>query len=143
VLELDPVESRKPCTIPMVADNERNAAMKFAFTLPVQEIRQTVKVLRDENGHPRDFRHLVEPPLHLQFRGQLLKIPPERLQVEFLERPFDSHKEQAGLVVLMLIGVRNIRTVPVEKTGHSGDQALAIRTINAEDGGIPHCLALA
>src|ERR1035438_9460034 len=114
-------------------------AVKLSGLLPVEEIHEAVKVLGHEDGYARNLRHQLELPLHPQFRGRGLEFRAECAQVESFQRPFDAHKKQAGLVVLMLIGVGDVGAVSIEKACHGCDQAFTVRTVDQENSGIGHC----
>ena len=57
-------------------------------------------------------------------------------QIEILERPFDTHEEQAQLVILVLIGMQDICAMRIEEIGDGGHQTLAVGTINQQNGSV-------
>src|ERR1035441_8604652 len=107
--------------------------------MPIEEIHQTVKVLRHEDGDAWSLRHQLELPLHVKFGGRGLEFCAESAEIESFQRPFNTHKKQASLVVLMLIGVGDIGAVSIKKACHGRDQAFAVRTVDQENCGILHC----
>jgi hypothetical protein len=44
-------------------------------------------------------------------------------------------------VVLVLVGVQNVRAVLVEKAGNAGDQSFAVGTIDEKNGGVFHAIS--
>jgi len=72
--------------------------------------------------------------VHGEFGGHGLKFGAEGGEVEAIERPFDAHEEEAGFVVLMLIGVDDVGAEAVEQAGDRGDQALAVGAVDEADG---------
>ena len=136
--ELHTVESRDRFPIGMIAEDQRNRAVKLTGLLSLQDIHQAVKVLRHEDGDPGNVRHQLQAPVHPKFRGRGLEFGPECVQVESIQRPFDAHKEQAGFVVLMLIGMYDVGAVSIEQAGDGRDQAFTVRTIDQENRRIPH-----
>jgi hypothetical protein len=61
-----------------------------------------------------------------------------RRRVEALEGPFGAHEEEAGLVVLMLIGKQNVGAVAVEEAGDGGDETFPVGSVDEEGGGVLH-----
>jgi hypothetical protein len=59
-------------------------------------------------------------------------------QVESVERPFHAHEEQAGLRVLMLVGMGDVGAETKEQAGNARHQAFAVGTVDQQDGGIGH-----
>ena len=57
---------------------------------------------------------------------------------DWLELPLDAHKEEAFGGVLVLVGVEDVRAVREEQAGDGGDEALAVRAGDEEDGGWGH-----
>ncbi len=70
--------------------------------------------------------------------GQGLELGAKRRQVEARQLPFHAHEEQFGFGVLVLIGMGDIGSVLVQQVCHARYQALAVRTIDEENGGVPH-----
>src|ERR1019366_4504015 len=109
--------------------------------MPAKKIRQAVKVLGNKDRNPRHFRHRLELPPHPEFPGRLFKLRPERAQVEGVQRPFHAHEKQPGFMVLMLIGVRDVRAIAVKEACHSRHQTLTVGTVDKENGCISHVSA--
>ena len=95
-------------------------------------------MLRDEEGHARRMRHEVETPAHLEPGRQGLEFPAKALQVEALELPFHPHEEEFGFGILVLIGMGNVGAVAVQQVGDTGHEALPVRTIDEQNGSVPH-----
>jgi hypothetical protein len=88
--------------------------------MPVEQINQTVHVLRYKNGYswaPRRKRHA---PDHAEAISHALKGPREIAHIdgESVEVPFDAHQEKLLFPILMLIRVQN---VPVRAKNEIGD----------------------
>jgi len=66
----------------------------------------------------------------VEARRHGFEVCAEGLEVEVVEYPLDPHEEQAGLVILVLVGVDDIGAKPVEQSGNAGDQAFAIGTVD-------------
>jgi hypothetical protein len=45
----------------------------------------------------------------------------EGVEIEAVESPFHAHEEEAGLGVLMLVGMGNVGAVSVEEASHGCD----------------------
>jgi hypothetical protein len=58
----------------------------------------------DENGDARDIRRHLELPLHLQVRRNRLEFTAESEQIESVQPPLHPHQEEAGFVILVLVG---------------------------------------
>ena len=104
--------------------------MEFSSLLSVEDVHQAVKLLRHEDRNPGNVRHHAEAPLHLKGRGRGLEFCPECTQIERFQFPFDAHKKQAGIVVLMLIGMGNVGAVSIKEVCDGRDQAFAIWTVD-------------
>ena len=113
--------------------------MKLSSLLPVEDIHEAVKVLGYEDRNPRNLRHQPEAPMHMKLRGHDLEFQPECVQVETFQRPFDTHKKQAGFVILMLIGVRDVGAVSIKEARDSRDESLPVWTADKKSSRICHC----
>ena len=78
--------------------------------------------------------------MHLELAGDRGELFREagRLQVEAFERPLDAHEEQLQLVVLVLVGVKDVGSMRVKEVGDSGHYPPAIGAVNQQDGGVLH-----
>ena len=47
-----------------------------------------------------------------------------------VQRPLDAHEEQAEVVILVLVGVKNVGAMLVEQAGDAGHQALLVRAVD-------------
>ena len=106
-MEGDAVELGERLRVGVVADDQRNLAMKFAVLVAVQQVEQAVLLAGNEDGHGGGRAGVLQTPAHPKFRGDgaELSLEPGRLQAETVERPLDPHEEKLQLVVLVLIGV--------------------------------------
>src|ERR1019366_4872574 len=138
VVELDAMETRQRLAIRMIGDDQGNRAVELSGLKAVEEIGQTVQVAGYENGHPRGLRHQAEAPAHLESGGQGLEFFAKPKQVERRQFPLHTHEKELGFGVLMLIGVGDVGAELIEQVGDAGHQALAVGTIDEENGGIPH-----
>ena len=91
----------------------------------MQQIRQAVILARHEQGHSRRDLRVFDAPVHLQARGQRTEFRWElvRCQVKVFQRPLHTHQEHAVILVLVLIGMRNIATVLEEEVGNGRNQS--------------------
>ena len=110
--------------------------------VPVQQVRQAVQVLRNQDRHPRRLRHQVEAPAHLKSFRQHSKFLAERVQVKARKFPFHPHKKQLSLGILMLVGMRNIGAISIQKVGNTRHQTLPVRAIDQKNRRIPHILVI-
>ena len=124
--------------IRVIADDGGNGEAQFPGLVAVQQVRQAVQMLRDEEGHARRMRHQVETPAHVEPGRQRLEFPAKALQVEALELPFHPHEEEFGFGILVLIGVRDVGAVAVQQVGDTGHQTFPVGTIDEQNGSIPH-----
>ena len=138
VVEFDCVEARQRLAIRVIAHDQGDHAVEFSGLMAVKEIGQTVQVPGYEDRYPRRLRHQAEAPAHLESGGQGLKLFAKPKQVEGLQFPLHPHEKELGFGILMLIGVGDVGAVPVEQVGDARHQALAVRTIDEENGSIPH-----
>ena len=130
----------QPVGIRVVADDERNLAIQFAGMVAVQQVGQTVVEFRDEDRQARFDRGQRQAPGHLVFLGDRREGLIETVDAEFeaIQLPLHPHQEQAGHLVLMLIGVKDVGVVGIKKVGDGGDQALLIGAGHQQTGGISH-----
>jgi hypothetical protein len=117
-------------------------AVEFSGLKAVEQIGQTVQIPGYEDRHPRGLRHQAEAPAHLESGGQGLELFAKPKQVERLQLPLHPHEKELGFGVLMLIGVGDVGAVLVEQVGDARHQAFAVRTIDEENGGIPHTFVI-
>jgi hypothetical protein len=68
----------------------------------------------------------------------MCELFPKSVDGKVIQRPFHPHEKQAGLVVLVLVGVDNVGSVLIKNAGDRGDKAFAVRARDKEDGGILH-----
>src|SRR5271165_4499673 len=115
VMKLDAIEISQGFSILVIADYQWNGAVKFSGLLPMQQIGQAVQVLRHEDGHLQPLGLKLQPPTHPEIRGHDAKLVPKHGQIKTVERPFHAHEKQAGLLVLVLVRVRYVGTVAIEK----------------------------
>jgi hypothetical protein len=111
----------------------------------VQQVGHTVEVLRAEERDALALDRGDEIPPHgklvRQRREGLLKAyEVERLPIVPIEGELDAHEEQAELMVLVLVGVEDVGSALVEERGHAGNESLAVRTINQQDGSFFHAI---
>ncbi len=74
--------------------------------------------------------------LHLLFRSQYLEFCSECFHIESSHLPFDAHKKQAGFVIAMLIGMRNVGAVSIKKVGNACHHAFTVWTVDEENSRI-------
>jgi hypothetical protein len=67
-----------------------------------------------------------------------LEFLAEGRHIEAGKLPFDSHKEQASFVVLVLIGMHDVCAMPVKKARNSRHESFAVRTVYEEDDRVTH-----
>jgi len=114
----------------VIAYDSGNLPMQLTVLMPVQKIGQTVQLLRDENGHPRRCLRQFEAPPHVEFSREILELRFEGREVEILEPPLDPHEKELRFVILMLVGVDDVRAAFVEQHRDAGDEALPIRAVD-------------
>jgi hypothetical protein len=104
----------------VIADYQWNLAMQFTGLLAVQGVGQAMQVLRYENGDSRDLRHHLKLPLHLQVGRDGFEFGAEGAEIEPIQPPLHAHEEEPAFVILVLVGVRDVRSVSVEEPRNAG-----------------------
>ena len=125
-MKRDAVEFRQWACAGVVADNERNLAVEFAGLVAVEQVGIAMQVLRDEDRQACDGGGEFQAPVHTQLGGDGLEVRSEGVHAEAVERPFDAHEEEAGFVVLMLIGMDDVGAVLVKHAGNGCHEALSL-----------------
>jgi hypothetical protein len=97
-----------------------------------------MEVLGNKDRHAGSGGGELDAPVHLQADGEMGELFPEVIDRKVIERPFDAHKEEASLVVLMLVGVNDVGAVLVQDAGDGGDETFAVGTGDEQNGGILH-----
>jgi hypothetical protein len=108
-----------------------------------------MQILGTEKRNPGDFGGRIQFPAHVEFFGYLRKVGFELLGIEVCatvanvwsfigEAPLDAHEEQAEIVVLVLIGMQDVRTVLVEEPGNAGHQPFTVRAIDEKNSCVFH-----
>jgi len=152
VLEGNAVESRQALDFAVVRDDDRNLAVQFPGPPAVQQIGHAVQILRAEEGHARPPVARGQLPAHVQSLGHRRELRLEGLQIEGLgvgaqrgcvaarsvQRPLHAHEEEAQFVVLMLVGVEDVRSMLVEHRGNTRDQTSPVRAIDEQNSGFFH-----
>jgi hypothetical protein len=89
------------------------------------------------------LRRPSQPPAHVELLRNRGKLFAECFlaQVESIERPLHPHEEHAREIILVLIGVQNIRAVTIEKLRDGGDNASAVGAIDQKYAGTQEKLA--
>src|SRR5580658_5411223 len=125
----------------MIAHHYGNDTAQLSRLVALQNIHQAMQMLRDKYGHARSLVHQLELPIHLEFGRENLELLAKLLDVESVQRPLDAHKKEPSIVILMLVGVNDVRSVTVQKASDPGDEALAVRAGDQHDGGVFHFVA--
>ena len=130
------VKLREGASVVMIPDHQRNCACQFAGLLAMEQVRKTVQVFRDEDGHARKPPRVFDAPAQPEFNGQRFESRTKRrvIESERIQLPLDAHKEQAGFVIAMLVGMQDVRAVIVEKRRDLRDKAFAVGGIDEQDG---------
>ena len=138
VMERNAEEPGQRRGVLMVADDQRHFTTQLASAMAMEQVRQAMLVAGDEDRRPQPPRGVFHPPAHVEPPRDGLELLPQRLgrQVELLERPLHAHEEQPQILILVLIGVQDVRAVRIQKVGNCGDQALAVGAIDQENGGV-------
>ncbi len=124
----------------VVADDEGQVGAEFAGLVAMEEVGEAVRVLRDEEGDVLELVGELDAPVHAELLGDGLEGGAEGGLVEVggVGRELHAHEEEAELVVLMLVGVENVGAALVEQRRDAGHQALLIRAVDEQNGGIFH-----
>jgi hypothetical protein len=89
-----------------------------------------------KKSHARTLRAVRQFPAHTEFRRERRKRGFEAFEVEGLvfairiQAPLHAHEKQPLAVVLMLIGMKDVRSVLVKQAGNTRHQPPAVGTIN-------------
>ena len=102
--------------------------------VPAQQVIETVVVFGDKECHPGFASRPVDIPGHIiwmgKFRGNPgLKLIPVKV-IPAVKISFQSHKENAGLHIYVLVQVRDISSFFVYKAGDRTDDAGLVRAID-------------
>jgi hypothetical protein len=136
VMEWHAVERRQLRRAFVIADDALDRAGQFPDAMPVKQVQQAMLVFRDEDRHPVLRLRIRQTPLHFEARCKLAEIPPQPrlLQIEAGEVPLDAHEKKTESMILMLIGMQNVGAMARQKARNRGDDALAVRTVNQQNG---------
>ena len=149
VFEADAVECGELFHVAVVGDDGCDLAGQFACAGAVEQIGNAMQVLRAEEHDAWTLAGQVQLPAHLQLFGERRKGSGERGDTVLgrrlggclmfsgicaaFERPLDAHEEQAQFVILVLVGVKDVRALRVEQACDARHQALAIRAVDQQD----------
>ena len=107
VVEVDAVKLRQLFRVPVITDNQRNIASKFATVMTMQQVNQTVIVLRHHDRHACFLLRQFELPGHVKtlrdWAKRLFKIG--HGDIEIAQIPFHAHQKQIIFRILMLVCV--------------------------------------
>ena len=101
-------------------------------------------VLRDKDSYGRAHSRIRQLPFHIKALGQLFEffVKSGFVQIEFGQFPLDAHEKQPEVVILMLIGVKNICAVSVQETGDLSDDSFLVGAMNQQNSGVRHSLTM-
>jgi hypothetical protein len=128
VMKRHPIELREWPRILVVADDQGDAAVQLANLVPIEQVDETMLIVRDQQRYRDLSLSENDLPVDLQPFRQWGELLPELqfIKIEIAQRPFDTHEEEAQLSILVLVGVKDISTVFEEEIGNGRDQSLAI-----------------
>jgi hypothetical protein len=122
----------------VIADNERNFAGELAGFVAIKQVGVAMEMLGNEDRHAGHGGGELDAPVHFQADSEVGELFPKGIDRKVIERPFDAHKEEAGLVVLVLVGVNDVGAVLVQDAGDRGDEAFAVWAGDEQNSGILH-----
>ena len=153
------VEAREVGAVGVVGDDEGNASGELVLAVAVEEVREAMQVLRDEDSNAGLAARCVQAPMHEEAAGDGGESGLKGREVEaglsgiagvagvgvaggavagVFELPLDAHEEETLCSVLVLIRVEDICAVRKEQARDGGDKAFAVRAGDEEDGGGDH-----
>ena len=106
--------------------------------MAVEQVHQAVVVFGNEERDADRVVGAFEPPAHLEAIRERLEAARElgEIEVEPGQIPLHAHEEEPALGVLMLVGVEDVRLVPVEELADCGNDPLAVRAGDEQHGGV-------
>ena len=154
VFEGNAVESGKLFCFAVVGDNDRDFAEELAGGDALQQVGKAMQVLGTEEGNarlgiPRLLSDAAELPAHLEYGGErgeslgeLGKAARVRRKICLRQSPLDAHEKETKAVILVLIGVEDVRALAVEQAGDFGDEAGLVGAVDEQDGAFRHAFQL-
>ena len=137
-MEGDAVKISVAFRVDMVADNQRKIAFQFSAPLAIQQIHQAVILLGNEDGHPRTVIAQGDAPVHAELvrDGAKRAVEVLHVQAESVQIPLDTRQVVTLFARLMLLEVKNISIVTVNKLGDGGVQPLAVWALHEKNGAV-------
>jgi hypothetical protein len=123
----------------VVGEDEREVAVELAGAMAVEEVDETVGILRDEEGDVLDFVRELDAPVHAELGGDGREGGAEGgfVEVGGVGGELDAHEEESEFDVLVLVGVEDVDVVGVDEEIDDGDDdALAVGAVDEQDGGL-------
>jgi len=112
----------------MIADHQRDFASEFAGALAIEQIHKAVVVFGDKNGHARTVVRGGDAPLNRKLFGDGSKPLWKILEVELEtgEIPFQAREIETFDAGLVLLEMKDVAAMPVDKIRDRGVEAFAI-----------------
>ena len=127
------VELGECAGILMVADDEFQIAVKLARLVTLQQVRQAVQVLRDEERNILRHASKLDAPVHMERLCHRREGSPEAGLIKAGGRggELDPHEKEAKFGILVLVRVQDVHVVALhQKVDDRRDQPLAVGAVD-------------
>src|SRR5262245_58704642 len=108
--------------------------------MAIEQIHQTVVVLRNQNGHALTHIRSRQTPLHAEPSCSFSELPGEIAdrKIKLCRVELHAHQESVGVVVAVLVRMQDVTAVLRDESGNGGDDALAVGAAEEKYGGFLH-----
>lgn len=120
----------------VVAHDERDIHLPFSAAVSCEHIVQTVRVLRNEDRHPRRLSGKVKGPVQVERLGHLfLELGFDGCvgHLKAVQIPLHTHKEHPVLFIDMLVDLQNVAVVAGQKVSYLGHQSFAVGAVDKQN----------
>jgi len=122
------VEVGDGLVIGVIGDDQRDVAIEFPDLVAVEQVDETVVILRNHDYHSFALARVREMPFHSEAVGDgielLGKFAEGKVEASGIE--FDPHEEPLGVCVGVLVSVKDIAPVSEDEIGDGSDQAFLV-----------------
>ena len=117
----------------MVRGHRHNIHAELAAPPAIDQVRQTVVLLRGQDQHLALLVPAAQGPFHLEFVGDGRQGRDQRFLTRRTGIDHDAHEEASGFLIVELLGVENIDAVLEQGGRNAGHDARAVDAGEGQD----------
>jgi hypothetical protein len=142
VFEANAVKGGEPLDFTVIGYDDSDLTRQLAGSGAMQQVGDAVQIVGTEDGNAWAAASAMQLPVHLKLVGERGEFAGEdgetfmngvALDRIAFQSPLHTHEEEAQLVILMLVGVKDVGALRVEQAGDASHQAFPVRAVDEQD----------